>query len=244
MARLREHHPYQFKLTFPEFNANHIQVIFHNIRSVEKYLPYVKSDFNYCYCDIVLLVETRTKPSSTLELPDFEILSRIDGVRDSNYSYGSLVYVKNFLKPFVNVFHEVHHFGKDGKGIICVDIVGLHVQYKYANIAIIVVYKSPKCRIDVFLDLLQDAVIKSKSLLCQDTFIVGDFNIDYFTANVQQKLLLRFMEDHKTAMINNAEASTNNQSLLDMCFSTFHPKNCHFTQSVISDHKPLWFSLQ
>jgi len=162
MARLREHHPYQFKLTFPEFNANHIQVIFHNIRSVEKYLPYVKSDFNYCYCNIILLVETRTKPSSTLELPDFEILSRIDGVRDSYYSYGSLVYVKKNLKPFVNVFHEVHHFGKDGKGIICVDIVGLNVQYKYANIAKIVVYKSPKCRIDVFLDLLQDAVIKSK----------------------------------------------------------------------------------
>jgi len=39
--RMREYSPYQFKLTYSERDSKNIQVVFQNIRSLMKYLPYI-----------------------------------------------------------------------------------------------------------------------------------------------------------------------------------------------------------
>ena len=172
----------------------------------------------------------------------FEPIYRIDGIEESNSSYGSIGYIKNSLKTYVNTFHQKRLYSKTES--YCVEIVGLHVSRKSTNVAIVVVYKFPKCKINIFLDLMQEAILKTEKLVSTDNvFMVGNFIENYFVQNSDNETLCKFMREHKFTMSNKIKASTNNQSSLDMCFSKKKPYNCQLTESVISDHKPLWFSL-
>jgi len=111
------------------------------------------------------------------------------------------------------------------------------------NVGIISIYKSPKCPINIFIEMLENALNKFKHKTCTNMFIVGDFNVDFFSATTERKILFEFMDKHKLLMTNKQEISTDKNSLVDMCFSRIIPDHCHFIESVISDHKPIWFTI-
>ena len=243
MKRLRENCLYNFKLQYPESNSRDIKAIYHNVRSLVKYIEYIKSDFNYTNCDIILLSETRTKNTSYVDIEGYKEICRIDGAEESNHAYGMIVYAKVYLQPSINIVSEICRYSRSENGVFRVEIIGMKILYDSTNIGIVSIYKSPKCTTESFTSLLGEVLDTMEKLSNDNIFIVGDFNINWFVRDKDFTFLIQFMNAREYVMVNREEASTDNQSLLDMCFAKHIPTHCHIMESVISDHKPIWFSL-
>jgi len=117
MKRLREKRPYNFSICYPENEEKYIKVISHNIRSLVKYLEYLKTDFNYCNCDIIMLTETRTKETSLVSVPGYSEICRDNAAETSNYNYGMIIYAKDYLQPYINVLYNRFHFSKSDQNV-------------------------------------------------------------------------------------------------------------------------------
>ena len=70
MERMRNECPHKISLRFPTRSDRNEQynVLYQNIRCVNKKIKYIESDVTYVNCDILILVETRTTKDSEISL--------------------------------------------------------------------------------------------------------------------------------------------------------------------------------
>ena len=108
MERMRNECPYKVSLRFPTRSDRNEQynILYHNIRCVNKKIKYIESDVTYANCDVLILVETRTTKDSEISLKKVIPIYRIDGCLSSTHACGTLVYVRSTVIDNVIVFQH------------------------------------------------------------------------------------------------------------------------------------------
>lgn len=77
-----------------------------------------------------------------------------------------------------------------------------------------------------------------------DIFVVGDFNIKYDDNDSEYSKLNQLMHNERFHFILNSDSiTTDHNSLIDLCFSTKISAIGNIFESVVSDHKPIWFEI-
>ena len=225
---------YEFNLTFPE-DSNHSYALYHNIRSLHKYQKHVLSDPNYLHANILMFVETRLRDTDIFDLPNFTCIHRQDCIYPTRHPFGSALYVKTDITSSVFMIEHVcyKNFNDKQKLTAFLDLTAIKLNSK----AIIFLYKSPKFSKQCFFEKLESlltTVKRDKSLL--DIIIVGDFNLDH-------EELKTYMKNQGMFKCIHEPFSTDNYTLIDLLYSSNSDTTAHLYESVISDHKPIWFHL-
>ncbi|KAK3914522.1 Ferrochelatase, partial [Frankliniella fusca] len=238
MTRMRNEAQLQFSLIFPEDvkNKDNTVVLFHNVRSLNLHFENISCDPTFIASDIIMLAETWSKPEDKYDINNFNIISRTDCKSPKRKAFGTLVYVKNYLLPHVNILFQ----NESISGTNHSTVVALTMFSK----TVIMVYKSPKTAWNVLKQQLQQAITKSLENHIYDITIVGDFNIKYQVSDPNYTNLKSFMTEANCCMLLDAtKVSTDHSSLIDLCFSTNTLNNADIFESVTSDHKPIWIEL-
>ncbi|KAK3912467.1 ATP-dependent DNA helicase [Frankliniella fusca] len=238
MTRMRNEAQLQFSLIFPEDvkNKDNTVVLFHNVRSLNLHFENISCDPTFIASDIIMLAETWSKPEDKYDINNFTIISRTDCKSPKRKAFGTLVYVKNYLLPHVNILFQ----NESISGTNHSTVVALTMFSK----TVIMVYKSPKTAWNVLKQQLQQAITKSLENHIYDITIMGDFNIKYQVSDPNYTNLKSFMTEANCSMLLDAtKVSTDHSSLIDLCFSTNTLNNADIFESVTSDHKPIWIEL-
>ncbi|KAK3918383.1 ATP-dependent DNA helicase, partial [Frankliniella fusca] len=234
MTRMRNEAQLQFSLIFPEDvkNKDNTVVLFHNVRSLNLHFENISCDPTFIASDIIMLAETWSKPEDKYDINNFTIISRTDCKSPKRKAFGTLVYVKNYLLPHVNILFQ----NESISGTNHSTVVALTMFSK----TVIMVYKSPKTAWIVLKQQLQQAITKSLENHIYDITIMGEFNIK----DPNYTNLKSFMTEANCSMLLDAtKVSTDHSSLIDLCFSTNTLNNADIFESVTSDHKPIWIEL-
>lgn len=117
---------------------------------------------------------------------------------------------------------------------------------KIKNYCIITIYKSPKF---TFASFKSNITKMCKAIEKENTphiIVIGDFNINILSADSNSTTsLLQFMESKNLYLImNNNTITTDNNTIIDLCFSNNKYKEINIFESIYSDHKPLWFQVE
>ncbi|KAK3908920.1 ATP-dependent DNA helicase, partial [Frankliniella fusca] len=238
MTRMRNEAQLQFSLIFPEDvkNKDNTVVLFHNVRSLNLHFENISCDPTFIASDVIMLAETWSKPEDKYDINNFTIISRTDCKSPKRKAFGTLVYVKNYLLPHVNILFQ----NESISGTNHSTVVALTMFSK----TVIMVYKSPKTAWNVLKQQLQQAITKSLENHINDITIMGDFNIKYQVSDPNYTNLKSFMTEANCSMLLDAtKVSTDHSSLIDLCFSTNTLNNADIFESVTSDHKPIWIEL-
>jgi hypothetical protein len=181
-----------------------------------------------------MLAETWSVDSDTFAMNEYTTIHRTNCPSGIRKAFGTMIFIKNSLLTYANVFFEKQVVATNGN----ITVVGLAI----ASQTIIFIHKSPQASVKNFLDILEEAIVISKS--ANQITIVGDFNIKYQAGDTNYNKLNAFMTTHKFYFsLKENDVSTDNQSLIDLCFSSKMNFEAHLFESVTSDHKPVWFTL-
>ncbi|KAK3919903.1 ATP-dependent DNA helicase pfh1 [Frankliniella fusca] len=238
MTRMRDEAQLQFSLIFPEDvkNQDNMIVLFHNVRSLNLHFQNISCDPTFIASAIIMLAETWSKPEDKYDINNFTIISRTDCKASKRKAFGTLVYVKNYLLPHVNILFQNESISGTNHSTV--------VALTMLNHTVIMVYKSPKTAWNVLKQQLQQAITKSLENHVYDITIMGDFNIKYQVSDPNYTNLKSFMTEANCSMLLDAtKVSTDHSSLIDLCFSTNILNNADIFESVTSDHKPIWIEL-
>jgi len=228
IERMKIESPLKFLLPFPEENG-HKYAMFHNIRSLNLYLPYVINHPSYMNADILMFVETRFKAGEVHDIPGYACVHRQDCVLPQRHPFGSALYVKH--SESVSIFHHELDLNKVGTNLKSfLDITG----YLFNQKAIIFLHKSPSYNISKFKSKLQKTLEKVYNLT--ETIIVGDFNL-------KQDEINQFMRENNLQMSLKGSFSTDYHTLIDLYYTSNPNHPAYLYESPISDHKPVWFTI-
>jgi len=230
IEKMRNEMHLHFELTFPH-EQKKPYAVFHNVRSLNLYLPYVKSHFTYVNADILMFVETRFNNNETHDIPSHVCIHRNDCFLSERHAYGSAVYVKKETIDSVSIeFKHVDKIQSGNKLKGFLDLVAIRYNLK----TIIFLHKSPNYPINIFKEYLRS--ILQKYTISDDVSVVGDFNVNYTTVNdVFENLHFKY------TLI--GDYSTDYYTLIDLFYSNQHTQDAFFYESPISDHKPIFFFL-
>jgi hypothetical protein len=110
----------------------------------------------------------------------------------------------------------------------------LFVKWSISNLDAIMVYKSPKFPIPLFLEELRNQLLVSENQL----LVFGDFNIN-LKESEGKKLSEVFEEYGMTSKLNIRHPTTNGGSHIDCCFSNGPDVEAWLYESYYSYHKPI-----
>ena len=234
----------QFSIQFPDLHAAQgtSVALFHNIRSLHKHHRHVLQDANYTACNFLMLCETWTLPEDDISIPGFAVLHRRDCLRRQRHAFGTALYVRDALSASVEVvFGEEAYTQFHGPALHAfADIVGFIVSSAGCRSGVVFLHKSPKCRFQAFSASLKRCLDLLSSREVSSITVVGDFNMD--VKKREGNPLKRLMDSYSLNLKVAEEAvSTDSLTLIDVCFSNLPNLTAHITESMISDHKPVWF---
>lgn len=236
MERMRREAVLEFDLLFPEDFKNEYNMvcIYQNIRSLNLHFGDINNCPSFVCADIILLVETWSLCSDVYDLDGFTIIHRTD-CSHKRKAFGTLIYVKSNLLQDVEIIYEKQLI-IDSKSHCTV--VGLIV----CNTCICLVYKSPRVSVNTLLIMLEEFMFTVVGRKLKSVNLIGDFNMKYNDTDTNYKELSFFMLKYEFHFIlNKTDISTDYNSLIDLCFSTNKDSKAQVFESLISDHKPVWF---
>ena len=211
--------------------------VFQNAQSLRLHLPLIRSDSTFTKADIICFAETRlqtTDPDSDYLINGFRPIIRCDQQAKSKYvrpPHGLAMYVKNC--------HEVissQTLSTDMVEGLVVNVLNTHSQNLYT---IIVVYKAPQCSFELFKVHVGSFLHLQ---LSNKLIIVGDFNFD--VSRGMNRNFVAFMKSAfpKAKMLNTV-STTQEHTLLDVCFTTCSETNADIIACVWSYHHTLVVSV-
>uniref|UniRef100_A0A8D8WGM7 ATP-dependent DNA helicase n=2 Tax=Cacopsylla melanoneura TaxID=428564 RepID=A0A8D8WGM7_9HEMI len=222
-----------------------VVALFHNIRSLHKHHGHLLNDLSYTGVDLLLLCETWTMPDDNICIPGFVLLHRRDCVKETRHAYGTVLYVKEWLAARITmVFNEDSLKVYKGSHLHAfIDVIGFCVDSGEVRTGIMYLHKSPQCSVMNFKKHVENCLQSLQNHGVDNIVVVGDFNI-----NVQDEKGAQFLKNFLspyglTLCTSENTVTTDNNTVIDMCFSNIQDFVAYITESVISDHKPLWFVL-
>ncbi|KAK3930115.1 ATP-dependent DNA helicase [Frankliniella fusca] len=236
----------EFSIQFPELHTDGegLVALFHNIVSLCKHHSHVLQDLSYTRSDIIMLCETRTMPLDDISIPGFELLHRRDCVRATRHPFGTTLYVRQglsgrveviFDEPSVTVWRDCHLHS-------FVDVVGILLSGQ-RTAGIVFLHRSPQSTMSNFRQHFGACMQSLQERGVETITVVGDFNINLQDATAATPLLRYMGGFGLQIMVDETAVSTDNGTLIDLCFSNDTSVRSYITESVISDHKPVWFKL-
>ncbi|KAK3926618.1 ATP-dependent DNA helicase [Frankliniella fusca] len=231
----------EFSIQFPELHTDGegLVALFHKIVSLCKHHSHVLQDLSYTRSDIIMLCETRTMPLDDISIPGFELLHRRDCQghapplwHDAGLS-GRVEVI--FDEPSVTVWRDghLHSF---------VDVVGILLSGQ-RTAGIVFLHRSPQSTMSNFRQHLGACMQSLQERGVETITVVGDFNINLQDATAATPLLRYMGGFGLQIMVDETAVSTDNGTLIDLCFSNDTSVRSYITESVISDHKPVWFKI-
>lgn len=114
------------------------------------------------------------------------------------------------------------------------------------NYCIITIYKSPKFTFTNFKNNVNKVYEAIEKENISQIIIIGDFNINILNCTTNLSLpLLKFMQSKNLYLvIHKNSITTDNNTLIDLCFSNNPNIVINIFESMYSDHKPLWFQIE
>jgi hypothetical protein len=183
------------------------------------------------------LAETWSLEHDSYEIPNFTCIYRTDCSKQKRCAFGTIVFVKSQLLPEINAIYEKQEIEANGH----LTIVTFTIKQK----AITMVYRSPNYDITNFLHYLNDAIETAKVYNISKQYLIGDFNIVYNTVNSNKNKLKALIDLHEFNLnLNDKDITTDHNSLIDLIFSSEKLLDANIFESVVSDHKPVWFVLE
>ncbi|MFN7491091.1 MAG: DUF6570 domain-containing protein [Chryseotalea sp.] len=197
-------------------------------------------------------------------------LLRVTGGTGTNCSHGSCMYVKNDRAKRLNA-QFVADNSKDQNGIYSKESVELSLfsfdhPVTKERVYILFVYNHPSSSVsDLYKELtkfINDNLTPTAEedeenvyMIEEKLVIVGDFNFNVIEKENRRRLknMMRVLNLELAIEKMFDLCSTNRHTLIDWCMTNIHDKNNYtnnqlrvksmFYESVFSDHKPIWFSI-
>ena len=147
--------------------------VFQNAQSLRLHLPLVRNDSTFTKADIICFAETRlqkTEADTDYLIDGFHPILRCDQQAKSKHvrpPHGLAMYVKNCHKVISS-----ETLSTDMLEGLVVNVLNIRSQNMYT---VIVVYKAPKCNVELFKSHIRSFLHLQ---LSDKLIIVGDFNFD------------------------------------------------------------------
>lgn len=186
----------------------------------------------YCF-DIIDFSETWFR--SNMDVRHLPGYSNISMFRENKRGDGVALYIKaNLLCDIVHEFTVIN----DAYEAICV------VTNK---VAVLLLYRPPQSKVETFFEFVESSLEFAALNKC-NVIIFGDLNIDLLATSNVKTNLIEIMSSYGCENVVNQSARVTKQSttLLDVCFTSFHPEN--IVSGVfslgLSDHLPSFCSVR
>lgn len=237
MQRMRADCKIEFKLQFPQNDTTDTSTLmYHNARSIHKHQRILETDKAFSSSDCIMLVETWLLPTDILNVRNYITLHRNDCSQNRRHAFGSILLVKEELKSVVQIIDNHTYFEK--KHFLDT------VSYLFKNCLITFFHRSPRYSFIGMLLFFDFIINKGHCMNIRDMVIIGDFNTNLMQESNEKSQLLRFMTHNGFHQCqNNNFPTTDNNTMIDLCFSNIQNLKCHIYESITSDHKPLYFYL-
>lgn len=214
-----------------------IKIIFRNALSLHKYIGCVKIDKWFYGAEVLIFAETRAVPTDNVEINEFEIVHRSDKCNiGRNFHRGLIAYKKSNINN-VAIVNKITHDSrtKNAEYVEHVDLVALKIN----DLFVIGGYRSPHASVGLFkqcMNCMFDACTTESNLV-----IIGDFNNDCYRNDVLW--LEKYMNENRNLKRALAPGlpTTNLNTQIDVIFTNQIDYVAGTYESIISDHKPIYF---
>jgi hypothetical protein len=206
-----------------------MQLMFHNIQSLEGHLDLVRSDNIYLKSDILLFVETWSKHYKEYPVTGFTMASRADCDGNLSKAMGSCCYVADHLRGDIGISGSTTN--RQNGSVVSVSWVTV------SGILIASIYACPSTNVSMIIETL-DPII---TVLLKKIF-VGDFNVNTLVPNRQsQELVQFFFDNNMTSAIPSTLPTTAFNTQIDNIFTSFPIiSSGHYFSISPSPHIPLY----
>ena len=239
MDRLK-HNLYSPSLPFLSPCDNSTNILFHNCRSLHKYIAHVRTDGSIPAAGILILCETRfasNDTSSSTCIQGFHHTyhnTSAPSQHSHRLVHGTSIYSR---QPFDDTYPQVHN--KNGIELT------LFKTTELPNVLIIAIYRPPRVPLsDLIKQLTQILEIHHfHTSLTQPTIIIGDFNVNTLEPNEGKQLHNLLFAVFKYRQLIHAY-TTDNRTAIDHIYTNAPTlvADCGVLESYFSDHKPIWIA--
>jgi nucleoside-triphosphatase THEP1 len=228
LARLRKK-GFKFSLQFlQDIPDTHYKLIFHNVQSLHKHFQDITSDQCYTSADMMAFVEPWILENENYDFRGFQCFHKSACSIPRN-STGSILYGKEELQGKLNA--ELFTSSKSGSGHIDFTL------WKLDTVILLMTYRSPKSKIQDFIDQLQGHLTTLKAHK-NPTILFGDFNIDLNQkagSNIRDICINYGLK----SCLPPSCSTTDGKTQIDGCFSNLKYMEVWLYESVFSYHKPI-----
>ncbi|KAG2215280.1 hypothetical protein INT45_012702 [Circinella minor] len=220
-------------------NRAALQLIFHNVQSLNRHIALIRGDEVYLTSNFILLAETwtlSTDSDDSLNINGFTLVTRQDSNTSESHrrAFGTIFYIRNDLLEHVN--HSTSYMPHP---MVSISVIGYH-----GPLIISTVYALPRTPIQDLISALQQLI---------DTYpnsgfiFAGDFNVNF---NIEEsrttQLLAFFSENNLSSASPTVTSTTPANTKIDDIFTNF-PQAVTIANTYVSlspsSHKPLYFRI-
>ena len=228
ITRLKNEASLEFDLKFPRSvkSDGNITIFYQNFPYLSKHSEDLSYDFNVNSCDLLALVETRSR---SVLIRGFELDHEL---------------FPNGSRPFgISLYRKIgSQMGSTSTNniIIADDSHIERMRLDFGLFVLFVFYISPTFpKMRALIEIEKDL----STSMNRNVIAVGDWNTEW-NSDYGNKLneLMRSMNFNRCPQ--NRSPSTDRGSSIDYLFSTMDIENCFYYESIYSDHKPLIFSVK
>jgi len=231
LQRLRINAAIDFRLSFlNDKHSSGLNVMVHNVQSLNKHIMDITSDPNYMAADVLCLTETWTIPNDRFNLPGFSLLYQTEAETQrrpsgcSVYAKVSVAVIKEFIFRDTDISQHIEA-----------------IAFSVLDTAIVVIYNSPKSTLKNLMACVGEIMGHLKSY--KRIIVAGDFNIN-INSHRESQPFMNQMTAFGLALINTiGESSTNGHTQIDLLFSSDQYIQIKWYESYFSYHKPFFFSV-
>ena len=208
-------------------SGSEVKAVFHNFPYLANHSLDIEADPIYMDADILVFVETH---SNNVGIKGFTLAGQLEFTGNRSYGIGA--------------------YKRDNLGIVIsqhsADVISweeAHLEYLAVHSGrtiLFIVYISPNFPKNRAIDILVQ-LVKPLPNQFQDMVLVGDLNININSADgskLQQNLATVGL--HLSTLPQQSSNDYKNQ--IDLVFSTIGLTFCQYSESLLSDHKPIHFS--
>ena len=223
------------KLSYTPVNSYNcdLLMVFQNAQSLHLHFPQIRNDETFIAADVICLAETRLHQND--QDADYSIegfspiircdqYARIPGIRPA---HGLAMYVKNCHRI---VSSET--ISREKCELLTVNVLNMCSNKLYT---VVIIYKAPSCSLEDFKACVRPL---TRFKLSERLVIMGDFNFD--VSRDRNKNFIRFMQSvfEKAEMLNTI-STTQDSTVLDLCFTTCNLAKANVVTCVWSYHHTL-----
>lgn len=209
-----------------------IVIAYHNVLSFGKHVASIRNDEWYQRCDVLVLSETRTLPSSEPTLSGFNLVHRCDVTRTIG-TRGILV----FAKPHI-VMTLIDENLKQPEKATKYKYHSQILSFEMSGNNFITGYKSPNTPVGDFEEQMTTVLTSVRSKNSSSNIVMGDFNFDLTQKGNNLKSLMRNF--NMESRLGENESTTTNNTQIDVVFTDFPNVIAGTYESYFSDHKPIY----